>query len=96
MNKPITTKSDFAWMFLTGLGIGLTTIGFIRLIRNRITLHEAMVLLQQEENTGMPAYTKSLNKLADKLGLEDANELRERWHRTRKPLARAHAACAGK
>ncbi len=90
----IATKYDVGWMFLTGLGIGLTTIGFIRLLRNRLTLHEAMVLLQQEDNAGMPAYTKSLNRLADKLGMEDASELRERWHKTRKPLA--HSASASK
>lgn len=96
MRKPITTKSDFGWMFLTGLGLGLTTIGFIRLIRNRLTLHEAMVLLQQEENAGMPTYTKSLNKLADKLGMEDANDLRDRWHRTHKTLVRTHSASAGR
>ncbi len=89
----IATKNDLGWMFLTGLGIGLTTIGFIRLIRNRLTLHEAMVLLQQEDNAGMPAYTRSLNRLADKLGMEDAAELRERWHKTRKPLARSASAC---
>jgi hypothetical protein len=90
----IATKNDVAWMFFTGLGLGLATVGFIRLFRNRLTLREAMVLLQQEDNAGVPAYTKSLNRLADKLGMEDAAELRERWHRTRKPLS--HSVSAGK
>lgn len=92
MHKPITTKRDLGWIFLTGLGIGLTTVGFIRLIKNRLTLHEAMVLLQQEDNVGSPAYTKTLNRLADRLGMDDANELRKRWHKTRKTMS--HSASA--
>lgn len=98
MRKHLSTKSDVAWMFLTGLGIGLTTVGFVRLIRNRLTLHEAMVLLQQEDNAGTRAYTKSLNRLADRLGMDNAEELRERWksHKTRHQAPRAHSAAAGK
>jgi hypothetical protein len=97
MRKHMSTKNDFGWMFITGLGIGLTTIGFVRLIRNRLTLHEAMVLLQQEDNAGTPAHTRSLNRLADRLGMDDAIELRERWHAARNgKSARAQSAAAGK
>jgi hypothetical protein len=100
MRKHLSTKSDVGWLFLTGLGIGLTTVGFVRLIRNRLTLHEAMVLLQQEDNAGTRAYTRSLNRLADRLGMDDAEELRERWknHKTRHQgvNVRAHAATAGR
>lgn len=98
MRKHLSTKSDVGWMFLTGLGIGLTTVGFVRLIRNRLTLHEAMVLLQQEDNAGTRAYTKSLNRLADRLGMDDAEELRERWknHKTRNQAPRAQSATAGR
>jgi len=98
MRKHLSTKTDFAWMFLTGLGIGLTTVGFVRLLRNRLTLHEAMVLLQQEDNAGTPTYTKSLNRLADRLGMDDAEELRQRWHshKMRHHPLRAHSAKAGK
>jgi hypothetical protein len=96
MRKHMSTKNDFGWMFITGLGIGLTTIGFIRLIRNRLTLHEAMVFLQQEDNAGTPAYTKSLNRLADRLGMEDAAELRERWHSAKNSKPLFHTQAAGK
>jgi len=92
----MSTKTDFGWMFITGLGIGLTMIGFVRLIRNRMTLHEAMVLLQQEDNVGTPAYTKSLNRLADRLGMEDAEELRDRWRSARRIAARARAAAVAR
>lgn len=90
----MSTRRDYAWMFLTGLGISLTTLGFIRLIRNRLTVHEAMVLLRQEDNTGSRTYTRSLNRLAEQMGMEDADELRQRWSaaKNRKPLFRSTSA----
>ena len=94
----MSTRKDYGWMFLTGLGLSLTTFGFIRLFRNRLTVHEAMVLLQQEDNTGSKAYTRSLNRLAERMGMDDADELRGRWQaaKTRKSLFRARSAAAGK
>ncbi len=90
----MSTRKDYAWMFLTGFGLSLATLGFIRLIRNRLTVHEAMVLLQQEDNSGTRAYTRSLNRLAERMGMEDADELRERWHhaKNRKWLFRSAKA----
>lgn len=93
----MSTRKDYAWMFLTGFGLSLATLGFIRLLRNRLTVHEAMVLLQQEDNTGSHAYTRSLNRLAERMGMEDAEELRERWKaaKNRKWLFRSAKAGNG-
>jgi hypothetical protein len=90
----MSTRKDYGWMFLTGLGLSLATVGFVRLINNRLTVHEAMVLLQQEDNTGTRAYTRSLNRLAERMGMEDADALRDRWHnaKNRKPLFRSAKA----
>lgn len=93
----MSTRKDYGWMFLTGLGLSLATFGFIRLFRNRLTVHEAMVLLQQEDNSGTRAYTRSLNRLAERMGMDDADELRNRWHaaKNRKPLFHTRSASAG-
>ncbi len=90
----MSTRKDYAWMFLTGFGLSLATLGFIRLIRNRLTVHEAMVLLQQEDNSGTQAYTRSLNRLAERMGMDDADELRGRWHsaKNRRPIFRSAKA----
>lgn len=90
----MSTRKDYGWMFLTGVGLSLATFGFIRLIRNRLTVHEAMVLLQQEDNSGTRAYTRSLNRLAERMGMEDAEELRDRWRsaKSRKPFFRSAKA----
>jgi hypothetical protein len=90
----MSTRKDYGWMFLTGFGLSLATVGFVRLFRNRLTVHEAMVLLRQEDNSGTPAYTRSLNRLAERMGMEDADALRERWHdaKNRKPLFRTAKA----
>jgi hypothetical protein len=90
----MSTRKDYAWMFLTGFGLSLATFGFIRLFSNRLTVHEAMVLLQQEDNVGTRAYTRSLNRLAERMGMEDADALRDRWHdaKNRKPLFRSAKA----
>jgi len=93
----MSTRKDYGWMFLTGFGLSLATFGFIRLFRNRLTVHEAMVLLQQEDNSGTRAYTRSLNRLAERMGMDDADELRGRWQaaKHRKPMFRARSASAG-
>ncbi len=90
----MSTRKDYAWMFLTGVGLSLTIFGFARLFRNRLTVHEAMVLLQQEDNSGSPTYTRSLNRLAERMGMEDADELRGRWRdaKTRRFFSRSAKA----
>jgi hypothetical protein len=93
----MSTRQDYGWMFLTGLGLSLATFGFIRLFRNRLTVHEAMVFLQQEDNTGSKVYTRSLNRLAQRMGMEDADQLRGRWQaaKTRKPIFRSRSVSVG-